>query len=277
MIPRAEIQRLAARAGVRVELQERDYALGCFLLALARTSTLAEVLAFKGGTALRKIYFPEFRFSEDLDFTLLQSLSEDALQAQVGEVCRRVAVDFGVPMQIALWKQSRDLPGEEAYRARISYVGPLGQLGADPARITLDLTCYEAVILPADPHSVIHLYSDAPTEPLAVRTYCLEEMLAEKLRALLRRSYPRDLYDVWYLLTVQRAQLDQVRFQTVVMAKFQHKGYILDSVESLLHLARRPGMDVAWERSVVHLAPEPHTYAEVLIALEALLQEWLQL
>ena len=34
MIPRAEIQRLAAQAGVRVELQERDYALGCFLLAL---------------------------------------------------------------------------------------------------------------------------------------------------------------------------------------------------------------------------------------------------
>ncbi|MBN1139316.1 MAG: nucleotidyl transferase AbiEii/AbiGii toxin family protein [Anaerolineae bacterium] len=277
MITRAEIQRLAAQAGVRVELQERDYALGCFLLALARTSTLAEVLAFKGGTALRKIYFPAFRLSEDLDFTLLQPVSEDVMQKQVNEVCRRVTADFGVPMQIALWKQSRDLPGEEAYRARVSYIGPLGQPGTDPARITLDLTCYETVILPADPRPVIHSYSDAPTEPLAVRTYCLEEMLAEKLRALLRRSYPRDLYDVWYLLSVQRAQLDQTRFQTIVTAKFQHKGYTLDSVASLLRLARRPGMDVAWDRSIAHLAPEPHTYAEVLIALEALLQEWLRL
>ena len=277
MILRAEIQRLAAQAGVRMELQERDYILGCFLLALARTPALAETLAFKGGTALRKIYFPAFRFSEDLDFTLLQPLSEDALQAQVGVVCRRVAEDFGVPMQIALWKQSRDLPGEEAYRARVSYIGPLGQPGADPARITLYLTCYETVILPADPRPVIHPYSDAPAEPRTVRTYCLEEMLAEKLRALLRRSYPRDLYDVWYLLTVQRAHLDQARFQSVVTAKFQHKDYTLDSVESLLRLARRPGMDVAWGRSVAHLAPEPRTYAEVLAALEVLLQEWLGL
>lgn len=277
MIPRAELQRLAAQAGVRVELQERDYVLGCFLLTLARTPALAEVLAFKGGTALRKSYFPAFRFSEDLDFTLLHTLSEAALQAQVREVCRRVAADFGVPMQIALWKQSRDLPGEEAYRARVSYVGPLGQPGADPARITLDLTCYETVILPADPRPILHPYSDAPREPLAVRTYCLEEMLSEKLRALLRRSYPRDLYDVWYLLTVQRVQLDRDRLQRVVTAKFQHKGYTLDSVDSLLRLARRPGMDVAWERSVGHLAPEPRTYTEVLTALESLLQEWLAL
>ncbi len=277
MIPRAELQRLAAQAGVRVELQERDYVLGCFLLALARTPALAELLAFKGGTALRKIYFPAFRFSEDLDFTLLQPLTATALQTQVEAVCQRVAADFGVPMHIALWKQSRDLPGEEAYRARIGYIGPLGQPGADPARITLDLTCYETVILPADPRPILHPYSDAPPATLAVRTYCLEEMLSEKLRALLRRSYPRDLYDVWYLLTVQRAQLDRARFRRVVTAKFQHKGYTLDSVDSLLRLARRPGMDVAWGRSVGHLAPEPHTYTEVLAALETLLQEWLEL
>ena len=64
MIPRVELQRLAAQAGVRVELQERDYVLGCFLLGLARLPEVAESLAFKGGTALRKIYFPTFRFSE---------------------------------------------------------------------------------------------------------------------------------------------------------------------------------------------------------------------
>ena len=44
MIPRAELQRLAALAGVRVELQERDYVLGCFLLALP----LAELLCDAG-------------------------------------------------------------------------------------------------------------------------------------------------------------------------------------------------------------------------------------
>ena len=192
MVPRAEIQRLAAQSSVRLELQERDYVLGCFLLALARTPALADRLAFKGGTALRKIYFPTFRFSEDLDFTVMIPLSEAELQTQVAEVCHRASADFGVPMQIALWKRSRDLPGEEAYRARVSYVGPLGRPGADPPRITLDLTCYETVLLQVDLRPVIHPYSDAPPEELAVHTYCLEEMLAEKLRALLRRCYPRE-------------------------------------------------------------------------------------
>lgn len=154
---------------------------------------------------------------------MLSSLSEEVLQTLVGTVCRRAAADFGVPMQLALWKQSRDLPGEEAYRARVSYVGPLGQPGADSARITLDLTCFETVLLPVDPHPVIHPYSDAPTDPLCVRTYCLEEMFAEKLRALVRR----------------------------------------------------PGMDVAWDRSIGHLTTETPTYAEVISALEVLLPDWL--
>ncbi len=61
MIRREELQRMAARAGVRVELQERDYALGWFLLGLAQTPALVRALVFKGGTALRKTYFPDYR------------------------------------------------------------------------------------------------------------------------------------------------------------------------------------------------------------------------
>lgn len=275
MIEKRLVQWYAADSGVDLDIAEREVALTYVLGILSERGLLGQ-LAFKGGTALRKIYFPTFRFSEDLDFTVLQTLRAAELQAQVLEVCLRVTVDLGVPMQIASWKQTRDLPGEEAYRARVSYVGPLGQPGADPARITLDLTCYETVILPPEPRPVLHPYSDAPAELRMVRSYCLEEMLAEKLRALLRRSYPRDLYDVWYLLTVQRAHLDQSRFRRVVTAKFQHKGYTLDSVEALLRLARRAGMDVAWERSVANLAPVPMAYPEVLSALETLLQEWLE-
>ena len=51
MIRRDELRRLAARAGVRVELQERDYVLGCFLLGLHRTRDLCQTLVLKGGTS----------------------------------------------------------------------------------------------------------------------------------------------------------------------------------------------------------------------------------
>ncbi len=125
MIRREELQRMAARAGVRVELQERDYALGWFLLGLAQTPALVRALVFKGGTALRKTYFPDYRFSEDLDFTLDQPVDEQALQSGIEVVCREVSRASGMTMQLALWKQTRGVQNEEAYQARIAYIGPL--------------------------------------------------------------------------------------------------------------------------------------------------------
>lgn len=50
---------------------ERDYALGYVLAGMAKEPALADSLAFKGGTALRKLFFGDYRFSEDLDFSAM--------------------------------------------------------------------------------------------------------------------------------------------------------------------------------------------------------------
>ncbi|NYT60819.1 nucleotidyl transferase AbiEii/AbiGii toxin family protein [Alcaligenaceae bacterium] len=58
---------------------ERDYVLAWFLTGLAG-HPLREILAFKGGTALRRCWFEDYRFSEDLDFTLISPITlEDIL------------------------------------------------------------------------------------------------------------------------------------------------------------------------------------------------------
>lgn len=82
MIQPAEIARLAHRLGLGDKTIEKDYVLTWTLLAVA-DSPLRNHLAFKGGTALKKVYVPEYRFSEDLDFTLLADLSNDALVGAV--------------------------------------------------------------------------------------------------------------------------------------------------------------------------------------------------
>lgn len=69
MLSRAELQRLANREKVALGILEKDYVLTEVLKALSQVSRLNEVLIFKGGTALRKVYFPHWRYSEDLDFT----------------------------------------------------------------------------------------------------------------------------------------------------------------------------------------------------------------
>jgi predicted nucleotidyltransferase component of viral defense system len=104
MITKDELQRRAAQASIRVELQERDYTLGWFLLGLAQTPDLLQAVVFKGGTALRKMYFPTYRFSQDLDFTVVQSMEEQDLEARVETVCRCVESCVGYlahPLQVA--------------------------------------------------------------------------------------------------------------------------------------------------------------------------------
>ena len=71
MILPAEIQRKASSAGVRDQQIEKDYVLSWILNGIAHHQTLSHSLVFKGGTVLKKFYFRDYRFSEDLDFTLL--------------------------------------------------------------------------------------------------------------------------------------------------------------------------------------------------------------
>ena len=72
MIRDAEIRRRARVAGVEPRTIELDYALGWALRGIAGHPLLAKRPVFKGGTCLRKCYFPDYRFSEDLDFTARQ-------------------------------------------------------------------------------------------------------------------------------------------------------------------------------------------------------------
>ena len=79
MIPQRNISllsnRLAREGGRRIPeaVLERDYCLAWFLVGLSR-SRVREKLVFKGGTALKRCYFGDYRFSEDLDFTLVEEL-----------------------------------------------------------------------------------------------------------------------------------------------------------------------------------------------------------
>src|SRR3990167_14067 len=86
MILQSQISKLSNRllkeqGGKRIpeSVLERDYCIAWFLAGLSHTP-LRDKIAFKGGTALRRIHFSEYRFSEDLDFTLLQALTFEELK-----------------------------------------------------------------------------------------------------------------------------------------------------------------------------------------------------
>src|SRR5262245_40203010 len=80
------------RLGVAWEALERDYLLSWILAGINEVQLLRETLIFKGGTALKKCYFGDYRFSEDLDFsTMGQPPTGEAMEQAVKAACAKAA------------------------------------------------------------------------------------------------------------------------------------------------------------------------------------------
>ena len=88
MIPKRELLKIATTIGLNPATVEKDYALGWMLAGIFNHNELAKIWVFKGGTCLKKCYFETYRFSEDLDFTLIQEghLQEEFLRRVFGEI-----------------------------------------------------------------------------------------------------------------------------------------------------------------------------------------------
>jgi predicted nucleotidyltransferase component of viral defense system len=91
MITRVDLQRLSKREGVALGTCEKDYVLTEVLKALPEVTKLKGFPVFKGGTALRKIYFPSWRYSEDLDFTAKADRALSEIRKGLDEWYVRVA------------------------------------------------------------------------------------------------------------------------------------------------------------------------------------------
>ena len=71
MIDLRELKQKSERLGLDISTIERDFVLGWALFGIYSNPLLVKALVLKGGTALKKIYFENYRFSQDLDFTVV--------------------------------------------------------------------------------------------------------------------------------------------------------------------------------------------------------------
>jgi predicted nucleotidyltransferase component of viral defense system len=53
-------------------------------------------MALKGGTGLRKVYFKEYRFSDDLDFTLLEDITKRTLTNKIDKAIKKAKDESGI-------------------------------------------------------------------------------------------------------------------------------------------------------------------------------------
>jgi len=241
MIKPGEIQKIARTAGVRDQQIEKDYILSWILQGIAIHKDLSKAIVFKGGTVLKKVYFEDYRFSEDLDFTLLDNnISNQQIFDCFKEVFEYIKEEANISLKIIDDNEHED-GGINFY---ISYVGPLGGIGANK-RVKVDISKSEKLQFDPEIKNVITTYSDQEEHKLLC--YSLEEILVEKLRSIMQRMQARDFYDIWYLLEVHGLDLDFYRNEFV--AKCESKDVNpSDFFEKLEQ--RLPQYKARWQKSM---------------------------
>jgi predicted nucleotidyltransferase component of viral defense system len=195
VIIRAELQARVREWGLTEEVVEKDYVPGWLLWGIGTHPALRDAWVFKGGTCLKKCFVETYRFSEDLDFTVLDGgpLEPDDLMLVLDEMLESVESASGLELR-SRPPRLRMRPDSRSAEGRIYYRGPRGAPGE--ARIKLDLTYDELVVEPTIRQPIAHAYEDQLPGDGTVRCYSFVELFAEKLRALGQRTRPRDLYDV---------------------------------------------------------------------------------
>jgi len=93
-----QVQRLALKNNVSPEIIEKDYFIELVLFYFSIDSSLCENLVFRGGTALKKVYFPEYRFSEDLDFVIDNKKEINIYQEMIIQILQKISSDYPVKM-----------------------------------------------------------------------------------------------------------------------------------------------------------------------------------
>jgi len=159
-----------------------NYVLGWLLFGL----TKIDGLAFKGGTALAKVYFPQtWRLSEDLDFAF-QGADFEIVVASMEDIFTDLKKKSGITFSL-----KNKFANPEYLQLKVGYDAVIGKNWAK-----IDIT-KENVLTVVHDMQLSRTYSDYPD--FTVRVESLEEIFAEKLRALLERNKSRDYYDIWRL------------------------------------------------------------------------------
>lgn len=260
MITKQDILDRAGEWQLRPDIVEKDYVLGWLLAAIANHPVISNTWVFKGGTCLKKCYFETYRFSEDLDFTLLPSAAytEVDIRRALQEFVRSTADLSGLylPENEVRVVALNDRLGRSTFEGRIYYRGPL-ERGGDLARVLFDLTQHEEVITDTTRQSVFHPYPDELPKEASVQTYSLDELLAEKMRALFERTRPRDLYDVVYMLENRPEQINLDHAREVFRTKCRTKGLTAPTADALiLHIEQAAELRSEWSNMLAHQLPQ---------------------
>lgn len=251
MISHEEIKGLVSEWGLREDVIEKDYVIGWVLWGISTSDEIKKSWVFKGGTSLKKCYIDTYRFSEDLDFSVLPKgpVKPEELEPIINHILERVYEESGIDFSI---KKSvfKYFSHHHYTEGSIYYRGPRG--APSPARIKLDITGNEKIVRPSVLRGVMHPYSDDLPKTAQVRCYSFDEIFAEKIRAMGQRGRPRDLYDIIKLFWREDLQAEPQHIKKVLQEKCAHKNIPVPTFESIENSPHKDELISEWKNMLAH-------------------------
>ena len=185
MIPKPYIAKWQEQAPWKQFYQvEQDLVISRALVEIFSDDFLRENLAFRGGTALHKLYLnPAPRYSEDIDLVQIKPGPIKPIMQRLNEVI----TFFEEPRKTEV----RGHGAKALYRFTSEYENIR-------LRLKLEINCKEHFNVLPWVEFPFEVESDWFTGKANIRTYSINELLGTKLRALYQRSKGRDLFDLDY-------------------------------------------------------------------------------
>lgn len=259
MIPKAKLLALAKAQGLQNTTVEKDYTIGWLLRGIARHPSLSRWV-FKGGTCLKKCFFETYRFSEDLDFTVpsAEALSVDSIASGLADIADWVEGECGLRFPRSGFKieEYENPRGNPSFQAKVPFSGPLRIPDRSVQRVKFDVTQDEMIVDAPALREVHHGYDDAVEPPARVRCYSINEVLAEKTRALVERTgRARDVYDVVNISRNFRDEIDAPTAREIAERKFAFKGLPAPRVDEVLGAIDEGLIEANWQQQLAHQLP----------------------
>lgn len=284
---RNKLQRVVTDTSSQLSIVEKDYALSYVLAGISSIGELAPSLIFKGGTALKKYYFGDYRFSEDLDFSTINAPTGDELERLLkvasDNALKQLSAEGPFTLQLRRRPEIERHPrGQEAFELYVKYPWHPSPL----CKLKVEITHDEPVLAPPVSRQIIHGYGESLSAMLDC--YALEEIVSEKMRSLLQthqrlmqrgwnRPRTRDYYDLWSILTTYRDELDNNLIRELLPEKCKVREVSYHSIDDFFTPELLSEVDRHWESNLSTYVRGLPESSVILPELKSMMEQYISL
>ena len=257
MIIQKELYDISENLKIQASVLDKDWVLGHFLNAMFEIDSIRNNFVFKGGTCLKKCYFNDYRYSEDLDFTLIDKniIIDEKLINKIISIAQK---NSNAGFHLSKIKQQIHKNIRQGYEVTIVFWGAdhkpnqaILPLERWQTKIKIDISFSEKILLKPELKQIFHPYSDFNKINNKVSAYPINEIVSEKLRALMQRNRPRDIYDLYFLS--QKISSDKYpTIYNLLCQKSTDKKLDCCKIDSFVNPVKARKNKRAWENSLGH-------------------------